>query len=203
MTDKTAEDFKNAINAALPQGPAFPRENTPNRDGIITPIAEELATEYALTNKMITESNPATTSDLLPEWETDHGLPDCPEFAPVTTEDRRTALVGKLTAVPSLNPAAIVQISKNLGFDVEVIERRPFQCGISKCGDGQHQTTSANSRFWLTIKVLGDRATRFKSGVSRCGEKLLTITPAKALECKIPQINHAHIKLSFAYQEGI
>ncbi len=201
MTKRIAQDFQNVITQALPQGPAFPREGSPNRDGIVGAVADELAAEDALTAKMVTESNPATTSDMLPEWEADYGLPDCPDFAPVSTPDRLAELVTKITRVASYNPQAIKALCNDLGFDVEVIERRPFQCGVSQCGDEQHATTSPDSRFWLTVKVLGDRATRFHCGVSRCGEKLLTITPAEALECKLPQVNHAHMKLTFAYEE--
>ena len=201
MTDRTAADFSDSITQALPRGPAFPREGAPNRSAVVDGIASELATEDTLSEKLVTESNPAATSDLLSEWETDHGLPECTNHAPETIDDRRAALVEKINRVGSFNPNFLKAMAAQLGFDIEVVERRPFQCGVSQCGDTAHTTTDPTVRFWLTIKVLGPRATRFRCGTSQCGEKLLTITPAEELECRLLPINHSHVEMTFAYEE--
>ncbi|MAO56586.1 MAG: hypothetical protein CMM61_12930 [Rhodospirillaceae bacterium] len=200
MTDRTTDDFSASITQAMPQGPAFPREGAPNRDAVVAAIAEELAIEDALSNKMVRESNPQLADDLLPEWEADYGLPECDHGGTETVSERRAALVEKINRVGSFNPNFLKAMAAKLGFAIEVKERRPARCGISKCGGG-HMTAVPKIRYWLTVKVLGPRVTRARCGTSKCSEKLLSITPATDLECRLNAINHSHVKLTFAYEE--
>lgn len=195
---RTAEDYCNALTAGLPQGPAFPREGTPVRDGLLSAIAKEMLGEDRCAVQLLTESNPETTNHLLPEWEREFGLPDCIGHAPATYQDRIAALVEKVRRTGGWNPQKIKAICARIGYEVEVVEHRPFNAGLSRCGDSL--SGPASCRHWLRIRVLGQRATRFRAGRSRAGERLLVLTRAEDLECLLSLIKPAHQKVTIAYE---
>jgi uncharacterized protein YmfQ (DUF2313 family) len=60
-------------------------------------IADELGRVHVRLNDLAREAVPATTSELLDEWETAAGLPEF-GYIPTTDDDRRATLIGKLSA---------------------------------------------------------------------------------------------------------
>ncbi|SOC28222.1 putative phage tail protein [Thalassospira xiamenensis] len=197
LDEKTAA-YNAAMIAGLPQGPAFPRENTANRDALLRAIAREFAIEDNVIDTMIAESSPLTANLTITEWEADYGLPDCDHQHATTLQERRAAVHEKRTRVGSLNPNAIIAMAAKLGYEAEVIERRPFVGGLSRGGDrvsGPHKC-----RYWWSVKVFKARLTWFRGGVSRGGEKQLSIARAEDLVCVLERINHSQTKLTFAYE---
>lgn len=200
MVARTEQDYLAAMKAALPQGPAFPREGTPTLDAVLSGAATELAAEDALTSVLLTEGDPISTNVLLPEWEADYGLPDCPDHAPESLQDRKAALLEKYRRVGGWNPRKITALCLALGYEVTVVEYRPFVGGVSRGGQivgGPH-----TCRHWMKVRVHGPRVTYFRGGVSRGGERQLSLTRAEDLECLIDQIKQAHQELTIAY-EGV
>ncbi len=196
-TEQKTTAYTAAMIAGLPQGPAFPREGAEKRDGLIRAIAREFALEDDLVDSLMNEASPLTASITLEEWEADFGLPDCDHQHATTLQERRAAVHEKRTRVGSLNPNAIVALAKKLGYDAEIIERRPFVTGLSRCGD---RLGRATSRFWWSVRVYEARITRFRTGMSRAGEKLMGIARAEDLVCVLERINHSHMKLTFSYE---
>jgi len=196
-TEQKTDAYANAMIAGLPQGPAFPREGAENRDALIRAIAREFALEDDMVDLMMSEASPLTASITIEEWESDFGLPDCDHQHATTLQERRAAVHEKRTRVGSLNPNAIVALAKKLGYDAEVIERRPFVAGLSRCGD---RLGRADCRLWWTVRVYQARITRFRTGASRAGEKLMSIARAEDLVCVLERINHSHLKLTFSYE---
>jgi len=196
--DTKTTDYARAMIAGLPQGPAFPREGADNRDGMITAIAREFAIEDNALETLMIEAFPLGANLLVPEWEKDFSLPDCDHMAYSTLQERRAAIHEKRTRVGSLNPKAIVTLAAKLGYEAEVIERRPFVGGLSRGGD--HVSGPHKCRYWWTVKIKHARLTWFRGGSSRGGEKQLTIARAEDLNCMLSRINHSHIKLTFAYE---
>lgn len=199
-TEAKTTAYAKAMIAGLPQGPAFPREGAENRDGLITAIAREFAIGDDALDTLMSEATPLGANLLIAEWEKDFGLPDCEHLTYGTLQERRASVHEKRTRVGSLNPNAIVALAAKLGYEAEIIERKPIVGGLSRGGDrvsGPHKC-----RYWWTVKIKKARLTWFRGGSSRGGEKQLTITRAEDLNCMLGRINHSHIKLTFAY-EGV
>lgn len=195
---RSVEDYQKALTNALPQGAAFPREDTPNRDGLFASIADELVIEDSLVDKLLTEADPRTTNSLLLEWERDYGLPDCEHNNDLTLQERKTILNEKINRIGSLNVNAIKSLSSLLGYDVVVTERRPFVGGIS--GGGDRASGPHDVRYWWSVSISEPRVTYFRGGQSSGGEKLLTIRKAEDLECMLHRINHSDTKLIIGYE---
>lgn len=195
---RTEAEYTDAMRAALPQGAAFPREGAPTRDALLSAIAAELALIDAETDRLLMEAAPDSTVALLPEWERDYGLPDCPDHAPATFQDRRAALVEKVRRVGGWNPKRIKALCAALGYAVEIIETRPFVGGLSRGGDvvgGPHAC-----RHRVKVTVSGPRLTYFRGGRSAGGERQLAIARAEDLACMLRLIAPSHQQLVLSYQ---
>lgn len=193
----STQDYQTALTNALPQGAAFPREGAPNRDGLLASVAAEFSTADALIDKLLVEADPRTTQSLLVEWEEDYDLPDCQDQDELTFQERKSILNEKINRVGSLNINAIKAVAERFGVEVEIIERKPFIAGRSRCGD--KLAGAASSRHWWSVNVLGPRITPFKCGQSLTGEKLLSIRRAEDLECMLHKINHSDTLLAIGY----
>jgi len=195
---RTSNDYQSAMINSLPQGAAFPKKETANRDAMFGAVADELAAEDFLVEKMLTEADPLNTKDLLDEWEQQHGLPECPHQSGLSRQERLALLNEKIDRVGSLNPNAIVALADLLGYKVELKERRPFIGGISK--GGQEAGGDAKVRFWWTVRVKEPRVTMFRGGVSTGGEKQGSIKRAEDLECLLHKINFSEKELTVGYE---
>ena len=69
-------DFLAALQAYLPTGPAWPRDPDTIVTQILSGIARAQARLHARENQLLIDLFPATTVELLPEWEASVGLPD-------------------------------------------------------------------------------------------------------------------------------
>ncbi|WP_085908470.1 putative phage tail protein [Kiloniella majae] len=194
---RSTQDYQSTLVDALPQGAAFPREDAPNRDGILTSVATEFSTADALMDKLLVEADPRTTQMLLPEWEEDYGLPDCQDQDDLTFQERKAILNEKINRVGSLNVNAIKALTERFGVEIEVIERKPFIAGRSRCGD--RLAGGASVRYWWSVNILEPRITPFRCGQSHTGEKLLSIRRAKDLECILNKMNHSDTLLAVGY----
>ncbi len=199
-TDTKAEAYAHNITQSLPQGVAYPREGATNRDSILGAVAREFALVDDEAERMRDEGNPRTATAMLPDWEKQLGLPECEHQKGGTLQERRDRAHEKKTRIGTLNPRALEEQALALGYIIEIIERRPFIGGLSRGGDrisGPH-----TCRLWWTIKVKNTRVTRFRGGQSTGGERVTTFTAADPLICLFNRINHAHLKLTFSYDEG-
>ncbi len=194
----SAESYKRQLLALLPPGAAWPRDRDSLLVKLLGGLAEELARIDARASDLIRESDPRSTYELLADWERVAGLPDkCSRGRATTIEERRAALVAKLTMRGGSTKAYFIALAKQLGYDITIDEFRPFICGISRCGDvltGGHSV-----RHVWRVNVPGARYTPFRTGVSQCGDKLGKITRAEDLACKLNTLKPAHTRIIFNY----
>jgi uncharacterized protein YmfQ (DUF2313 family) len=139
---------------------------------------------------------------MLPEWEELAGLPDgCGGGNPdLTVGERQETLIEKLTSRGSLSLARFMEMAGWLGYDIQIVEYRPFTCGRSVCGSSD-VLGRRDARFFWRIKVKSPRAHWFRAGRNRCGERLGWATPAADLECYFKRRKPAHTEILFEYQE--
>ena len=125
----TADDFLVALQALMPRGRVWPRDS----DAVQTKTLSGCAPSYArLTdraNNLITDSFPASTYELLPEWEASLGLPDpCAGEAP-TVQLRRAQVVSRLTATGGQSIAYFTAVAAALGYSITITQFSPSRLG--------------------------------------------------------------------------
>lgn len=192
----TASDYKEQLKALLPPGQAFPRDPGTNMDSLLDALSLELARIDVRGDRLVTEANPAHSSELLGDWERVAGLPDkCAGTLETTQQGRRNALVAKLSSTGGQSVKYFVAVAAALGYAVTIEQFRPFRAGRSTAGDA-----ITNGPWALTWRVHAPSVTiiPFRAGLSAAGEALRT-WGNDTLECKLNQLKPAHTILLLAY----
>ncbi|SDH88206.1 YmfQ family protein [Roseospirillum parvum] len=196
-------DYLTQLQALLPTGSAWPRDPGATLTRLLAAAAEGLARLHARALALVEEADPRTTLELLPDWERVCGLPDtCSAGRATTIEERRAAVVGRLTARGGQSVAYFQGLAEALGYEIELTEYRPFVCGHSQAG-GTHPIGPPSLRHWWSVRVLGPRVTWFRAGLGRCGvDPLAKISRAGDLECRLHKLKPAQSGLIVGY-EGV
>jgi len=193
----STNDYLLQLQALLPNGPAWPREEGALNTKILTAFAEEFSRVDVRIDSLLSEADPRTTNELLEDWERVAGLPDVCVSAEQAVAQRREALVSKLTMQGGQSRAYFIQIAESLGYTGATIgEYNTFNCGESGCGDSLW--TEADRSCWQ-INLPSDGAIYyFSCGESACGEPLQAWGD-EAIECRINKFKPAHTTAVFAY----
>lgn len=192
----TAAEYREQLKALLPPGQAFPRDPGTTLHDLLDGMSIELARLDGRASVLPLEANPATSMELLPDWERVAGLPDkCSSVLEETLQGRRNALLTKLTSTGGASPAYFIELAAALGYTVTIEEFRPFRAGMSVAGDAL--TNGPWVHTWL-IRAPEASITEFRAGLSAAGERLRT-WGNDTLECKINQLKPAHTIALFAY----
>jgi len=194
----TAADYLEQLKSLLPPGQAFPREAGTTLHDLLDGMSIELARVDLRGETLPAEANPATTNELLSDWERVAGLPDkCSGVLEETIQGRKNALIAKLTSTGGQSPAYFIDLAAALGYTVTIEEFRPFRAGRSRAGDA---LTNGPWAFTWLIRAPETTAITFRAGASAAGERLRT-WGNDTLECKINQLKPAHTIALFAYGE--
>lgn len=124
--DATA--YLSQLLALLPPGAALLREPDARLARLLGVPAAELARVDGRAGALLDEADPRTTAEMLADWERALGLPDeC--SAPLTlVEQRRAAVLARLTERFAPTPAAIEAVSLAYGVRASVTEYREHTC---------------------------------------------------------------------------
>lgn len=128
-------DYQVAALNLLPRGDVWPRDLARIPAKFFSAIADLFAHfHFDTTNIVDVELNPGTTSQLLSQWEAEFGLPDPCVPQPQTIEQRRTALIAKITELGGLSRQHYIALAASLGFAITITEFRPITC-LDRCID--------------------------------------------------------------------
>lgn len=191
----TAAHFATALQGLMPTGRVWPRD----ADAIQSQVLAGLAAIYEYNSdraqNLIVDAFPATTVELLPEWESTLGLPDpCAGTAP-TLQQRRNQVVARFANSGGQSAAYYINFALNLGYTVTVKNYAPFRCGQSRAGD---PVGGVEWFYTWAINAPLNTVTRFRAGQSLAGEALATWNNA-VLECELSTVAPAHTYLLFQY----
>ena len=129
-------DYFQKLRQLLPPGPAFDFELQPDVAALMAALAPELARIDGQDAALLLELNPATATDLLPDWEGYLGLPDvCTVPGSQSLEERRQAVLDKLTATGAPQRSYYQRIAQRLGIVINIEEFRPARVGPTNVGD--------------------------------------------------------------------
>lgn len=184
----------------LPPGAAWPREDGAALTELLHGFAEEFARTHNRADELIIEADPRSTLELLGDWERVAGLPDPCSPAANTIQERRDALVERLTSRGGQSIAFFIAIATAIGYgNVTITEFSPFRCGIDQCG----LTELGDNSIWFKwqVHVPEARVTNFRCGLSQCGiDELTDIDRADDLECILLRDKPGHTLLLFSYE---
>lgn len=129
-------DYVDKLRQMLPPGPAFDLELEPDWAQLVAALAPELARIEADGDTLLLEVNPATATALLPDWEAYLGLPDvCTVPGSQTLEERRQAVLDKLTATGAPQLSYYRKLATQVGLASSIEEFRPARVGPTTAGD--------------------------------------------------------------------
>ena len=134
--DVTEASYFQQLQQLLPPGPAFDLELQPDLAQLLASLAPELARVDVNSEALLLELNPATASVLLPVWEGYLGLPDlCVVPGSQTLEERRAAVIAKLTATGAPQLSFYQRLGVQSGVPIQIEEFRPCRVGPASAGD--------------------------------------------------------------------
>ncbi|WP_122573799.1 YmfQ family protein [Pseudomonas viridiflava] len=187
---RTAERYAEQLQALLPPGPAWDPERVPEVQQLIAGLSREFARIDGRAFDLLNEMDPATVSELVPDWERVMNLPDpCLGLKPLF-EDRRLSVRQRLVAVGGQNAAFYVGIAVSQGYpDASVTEFRTPRMGRSRFGQAHFGTW--NAQFMWTLNTGGRQRLGRRFGASYWGERF-GVNPGTAIECLIRRAAPAH-----------
>lgn len=128
----TQPDYLSQLQALLPQGPAWPRDQDAVLTRLLAAFAEEFARIDGGANQLLEEADPRTTNALLTDWERVAGLSAISpaDGSLLSTEQRRANLKGRLTERGGQSRAYFIALAANMGFTITITEFREWNVGM-------------------------------------------------------------------------
>ena len=112
----SVENFRSAVLSLLPRGPIWSR----SVDGVLYKLASIWAQTFQRNGErsanLLTDAFPATTDELLPEWQKTLGLPDAVQTTTPTLSQAQGQVVARLCGDQSISIPALEDLAKTLGY---------------------------------------------------------------------------------------
>lgn len=189
----SAEAYRAQLQALLPQGAAWPRESNTVLARFLAALAEEIARVDGRAEQLLDETDPRTTAELLADWERVAGLPDSCVTATQTTQERRAALVAKLTNLGGQSRQFFIDLAARLGYTVTITEFRQYHCERD-CGQ------PVNEEDWQFVWQVNAPETTVREFSTESGaEDPLRSWGDELLECMFQRLKPAQTKVQFTY----
>jgi uncharacterized protein YmfQ (DUF2313 family) len=194
----TTDDFRTGVQGLLPRGRAWTRRVGSTLASLCAAVGDCLFVFHALCVLFLdVESDPAQAEQLLPDWETDYGLPDSCTPAGATVPQRRAALLAKIAASPGGQSAAyFTSVAAALGVPITITTWDTFQLTGGKPFGSP--LVSRAWRFAWRVNAPSISISRFTFGQSRFSEPFWSINGTEC-ECRLRKIAPAHGVLWFNY----
>ncbi len=142
---------------------------------------------------ILAEADPRTTSYLLPDWERVLGLPDvCVGVLP-TIEQRRDAVVSKITMHGGQSRQFFIDLATRLGFSVSITEFKQYTVGSAV------NALMCGWPWCFTWQINAPLDTVLRSTVMSAVSEPLSTWGNNLLECAITRFKPAHTIVQFSY----
>lgn len=189
----TRAQHREQLRALLPPGRALEDGGSGTLTELLDALAQECGRVDDSADSLVDEADPRTTYELLSDWERIAGLPDPCVGTPGTIEQRRDALVQRLTSRGGQSPAYFIALAQSLGYAVTVTEFQPATVNMTV----NKPLYGADWAFAWQVNAAQTTVTA-ATVASPVNEALRTWGNA-ALECVISDRKPAHTKVLFAY----
>jgi len=190
-----AADFLVAMQALLPRGRVWPRDPDTVQAKVLSGLAPSYERQTARANYLLVDSFPATTYELLPEWEATLGLPDpCAGVAP-TVPARRAQVVARLTNLGGASIPYLIGFAASLGYTVTITQYTQARAGMLRAGQ---PCCGYDWNFAWKITAPLNTVVRAAAGSMAAGDPLAS-WGNRVLECEFRAVMPAHTIPIFAY----
>lgn len=192
----TAADYLAQLQALLPPGPAWPKDDDATLTRLLGALAAELARVDGRAQQLVEEADPRTVAELFSDWERVAGLPDACAQAfggDQTMAQRRAALVGRLTTLGGQSPAYYIGVAAALGYAITITEFRAHTVN----DDVEYPLFDESWTFaWQVNAAL---STLTEITVESTVEDPIAAWGNSLLECVINRLKPAHTTVLFSY----
>jgi len=189
----TAADYSAALAALLPRGRVWPKEADSVQFQVLGSFSPSFARSNGAANDLLVDAFPASTFNLLPEWEETLGLPDpCAGDQP-TIAQRRAQVLARFIAGGGQSVAYFIAFAAALGFTITITQFKPFSV-VDDVDDSIYGTDWAHA--WQVNAPLN--TVIFFDVESGVGDALAAWSNA-VLECEIKRYAPAQSIVIFAY----
>ncbi|OUL79971.1 YmfQ family protein [Paraburkholderia hospita] len=191
----TAADFLKALQGLLPRGRIWPRAADAVQTQVLSGLAPSYARSTARANYLLTDAFPATTYELLPEWESTLGLPDpCAGVAP-TIAQRQAQVLARFVGVGGPTIQSLTAFAANLGYTVTINQFVEARAGQLHAGDPCNGTAWS---FAWQVNAPINTVTIATAGAMAAGDPLASWGNT-VLECEMKAVMPAHTIPIFSY----
>ena len=192
----TDTDYLRQLQALLPIGPAWPKDD----DALLTRLLAGLSNEIARVDgrawQIVEEADPRTVAELFSNWERVAGLPDACAVAfggTQTVAQRRAAVVGRLTTMGGQSPGYYMALAASIGYVISITE---FRAHTVEDDVNYALYDSAWNFAWQVNVALN---TINEITVDMTVEEPLAIWGNALLECVINRLKPAHTTTLYSY----
>lgn len=192
----TDTDYLRALQALLPPGPAWTRDEDAALTRLLSGLSPEFARLDARALNVLEEADPRATSELLADWERVAGLPDtCTLIAGSVqnTAQRLAAIVARLTTLGGQTPAYFIALAATLGYTVTISEFEPHDV------EDDVEALIYGSAWRFAWQINAALNTVFELHVTDTVGDALAAWSNAALECLINAFKPAHTVPIFSY----
>jgi uncharacterized protein YmfQ (DUF2313 family) len=122
-------DYQTAMQRLLPRGAAWRTDPNATLSATLLALAPTYTRGTAAAAQVLIDADPATTRNLLSEWEASLGLPDPCTVVNPSLEQRQAAVRAKFGARGSMSIPFFIALAAELGFTITITEFAPFVVG--------------------------------------------------------------------------
>lgn len=193
------DDFLAALQALLPRGRAWPRGDDSNLTALLRGLAAAWAAAHTRQGELLQDGFPASTLELLPEWEATLGLPDpCAGPAPIESQ-RRAQVIARFAYQGGQSIAYFTALAAALGGTITIAEYAPSRANIDSAmgplrGD-------AWAHIWQ-VTLSGVTLFRAEAAISHAGDPLWSLAGG-VIGCEIQRLRPGHTIVQFASAPGV
>lgn len=155
----------------FPKGDAWNRLVTAQFNSLFESMAEEFVRfDQRVGTDLLNEVDPATTLELLEDWERIVDLPDDLQTElGATVGERQIDIIRKLSARGGQSRQFFIDLAALFGYTITITEIKPFRCGINTAGERCYQITWLH--HWY-VNSDSEISRIFKAGSGRAGDRL-------------------------------
>ncbi len=191
----TTADLADLFLRLLPRGRVWPKTSDAIQAGAVTALTPTYSRLLLRDNHLLTDAFPATTVELLPEWEFSLGLPDPCAAANQTIAQRQAQVVARLTQSNGPSLASLTAFAAALGYAITISEYTPARYGRQKYGQPMYGPDWA---FAWKITTAAVTITPAQYGKARYSDPYRT-WGGGVLECEMERLKPAHTIIVYSY----
>lgn len=187
-------DYQTAMLDLLPRGRIWRRDPGSVLARVLGALAPTYTRSMGAAIQLLVDTLPATTLNLLPEWEASLGLPDpCAGLAP-TIQLRQRQVAARWAARGGQSKDYFIKLAASLGYTITITEYTPSMFGHPF---GLPFAGTAWAYVWQ-VNAPTFTVERFLFGHDAFGEPFASWDNT-VLQCEIQRLAPAHTKVIFSY----